>query len=93
MSGAAELDYTERSLLAGHLDQRLDRLLHTQEVAGSNPAVPTIKSLTNQAVFEASAPGPYTGSWQFGATFVRALSPSSAAFAISARSRSVVTCS
>jgi hypothetical protein len=41
LSGAVDLDYTGSSSLAGHLDQRLDRLLHTQEVVGSNPTVPT----------------------------------------------------
>jgi hypothetical protein len=40
----ADLDYTKSSARVGHLDQRLDRLLHTQEAGGSNPLVPTIPS-------------------------------------------------
>ena len=41
LSDAVGLDYTGNSSQVGHLDQRLDRLLHTQEVVGSNPTVPT----------------------------------------------------
>jgi hypothetical protein len=68
LSHRDELDYTDHSA-GGHLDQRLDRLLHTQEVVGSNPTVPTINSLAIPQVFQNSHIASAVVTRQFPATF------------------------